>query len=441
MTYELLICLIGLVCLVGLIVIRVPLAYAMILVGGIGVSVLDGPNVMSSQLKDLAYLQFSIFDLTLFPMFVYMGNLAGLCGLSRRLFRAAHAWVGHVRGGIAMSVILACAGFGSICGSSLATTSTMGKVSLPELRHYNYHASLATGTMAAGGLLGILIPPSIVLVIYSVLVGANIITMFKAAMIPGLIALVFFLAAIAIFVRIHPEAAPVHKHTRQENLLGASLGVIPVVLIFSVVIGGIYFEIFKPTPAAALGVFMVAAYGLAVGELNLAKFKQALLSTARSTGLIYLILLGAEMLKIFMVRGHVPEVLSAQMLGSGFEPLTILIIFLMVLIVLGCVMDSLSILLLVVPFFWPVIAGLDFDLPPESVKIWFGILVLIVVEIGLITPPIGLNVFVVSALSKDIGTKKVFIGVMPFLLAEFIRIGLLIAFPALVLWLPFASDT
>lgn len=343
------------------------------LVGGIGVVFLDGFNVIASQLKDLAYLQFSIFDLTLFPMFVYMGNLAGLCGLSTRLFRAAHAWLGHLRGGIAMSVIFACAGFGSICGSSLATTSTMGRVALPELKHYRYADTLATGTLAAGGLLGILIPPSIVLVIYSVLVGINVVTMFKAALIPGIMALLFFLVAITIFVRIYPETAPVHKHTKEEDLLGATLGIIPVVVIFTTVIGGLYFGVFNPTPAAAVGVFMVAVYGLAAGQLNLAKFKLALLSTARSTGMIYLILLGAEMLKIFMVRGGVPQALSAQMLGSGFEPLTILIIFLLVLILLGCIMDSLSILLLAVPFIWPVIASLDFGMPIDDVKVWFGI--------------------------------------------------------------------
>ena len=221
----------GLGCLIALIAIRVPIAYSMILVGGIGVTLLNGPSIFMSQLKDLAYIQFSIYDLSVVPMFVLMGNIASQAGLSKELFRAANAWIGWARGGVAMSAILACAGFGSVCGSSLATASTMGKVALPEFKRYNYKGSLATGTLAAGGVLGILIPPSIVLVIYAILVEANIVTMFMAAFIPGAIAVIFFLTTIAIYVRLNPDAGPAREAINRHEFWTATFGVLPVMLI------------------------------------------------------------------------------------------------------------------------------------------------------------------------------------------------------------------
>jgi len=436
MSFELLVGLAGLLGLLFLIALRIPIAYAMIVTGGIGVTILNGPLIFMSQLKDLAYIQFSIYDLSVVPMFVLMGNLATKAGLSRELFQAANAWVGWVRGGVAMSAIIACAGFGAVCGSSLATASTMGKVALPELRNYKYSGSLATGTLAAGGVLGILIPPSVVLVVYAIIVEANIIAMFMAAMIPGLLAVGLFLVTIAIYVRFFPESGPSREPMDRQEFWNATLGVLPVLGIFIAVIGGIYFGLFNPTPAAAAGVFLVGLLGIYRGLIKFPQLKAALLETAKTSGMIYLILLGAEMLKIFMSRGGVPQAAVEIMQSSGLDPITILLLMLISLIILGCLMDSLSMILLAMPFFWPVIDGLDFGLGPEELKIWFGILALIVVELGLITPPVGMNVFVIHAMAEDIPMSETFKGVMPFFGAELLRVLLLVAFPGIVLWLP-----
>ena len=437
----------GLVALIALIAIRMPIAYAMILVGGIGTVILSGPLMILSQLKTLAYGQFSIYDLSVVPMFVLMGAVASKAGLSQALFRAANAWLGWLRGGTAMAAIAGCAGFGAVCGSSLATASTMGKVALPELRRYNYSGSLATGTLAAGGVLGILIPPSVVLIIYAIIVEANIVAMFKAAFLPGILAVILFLLTIATYVAIRPEAGPRGGAADRREFTEATMGMIPVLLIFGLVIGGIYGGLFNPTPAAAVGVFLVIVFGLFQRKLDLGAMIGALKETASTTGMIYLILLGAEMLKIFMSRSGLPQEAATWIAGSGLEPMTILILLLLALVALGCLMDSLSMILLVVPFFWPVLVevngglymeadGSGFGMSTEDLKIWFGILALIVVELGLITPPVGMNVFVISSLAKDIPMIETFKGVMPFFAAEVVRVVILVAFPAITLWLP-----
>ncbi|APF39567.1 TRAP transporter, DctM subunit [Chelatococcus sambhunathii] len=447
MTQPLLIGLAGLGVLVFLIAIRMPIAYAMILVGGVGVTLLNGPAIFMSQLKTLAYGQFSVYDLSVVPMFVLMGALATRAGLSQDLFRAANAWLGWLRGGTAMAAIAACAGFGSVCGSSLATASTMGRVALPELARYRYSGALATGTLAAGGVLGILIPPSVVLVIYAVIVEANIVTMFMAALVPGLIAVVFFIVTIAIYVLLRPDAGPRGSAGDRAEFLAATKGIVPVLVIFGLVIGGIYAGLYNPTPAAAVGVFLVAVFGFFRGKLDRAGVTGSLLETAGTTGMIYLILLGAEMLKIFMSRAGVPQATAEWMAHSGLAPMTILLLLLLALVVLGCLMDSLSMILLVIPFFWPVLVEVNgglyqtadaagFGLSTEDLKIWFGILALIVVELGLITPPVGMNVFVISSMAKDTPMSETFKGVMPFFAAELVRVALLVAFPMITLWLP-----
>ncbi|MEX2519352.1 MAG: TRAP transporter large permease [Paracoccaceae bacterium] len=437
----------ALVVLVGLIVVRMPIAYAMILVGGIGVALINGPALMLSQLKTLAYGQFSIYDLSVVPMFVLMGALASKAGLSQALFRAANAWLGWMRGGTAMAAIAGCAGFGAVCGSSLATASTMGKVALPELKRYNYSGALATGSLAAGGVLGILIPPSVVLVIYAIIVEANIVTMFAAALLPGLLAVLLFMLTIAIYVAIRPEAGPKGGAADRAEFVAATYGVLPVVVIFGIVLGGIYGGFYNPTPAAAIGVFLVWIYGIARREIGLAALRDALKETAGTTGMIYLILLGAELMKIFMSRIGLPQATAEWILNSGMTPMTVMILLLVALILLGCLMDSLSMILLIIPFFWPVLMeinggayqgaeGAGFGMSTEELKVWFGILALVVVELGLITPPVGMNVFVISAMAKDIPMIETFKGVAPFFGAELIRVAILIAFPALALWLP-----
>jgi tripartite ATP-independent transporter DctM subunit len=439
--------LLGLAVLVLLIALRMPIAYAMILVGGVGITILNGPALMLNQLKTLAYGQFSIYDLSVVPMFVLMGAIASKAGLSQALFRAANAWLGWMRGGTAMAAIAGCAGFGAVCGSSLATASTMGKVALPELRRFNYSGALATGSLAAGGVLGILIPPSVVLIIYAIIVEANIVTMFMAAMIPGALAVVLFLLTIAVYVAVRPGAGPKGGAADRAEFVAATIGMIPVLVIFGLVLGGIYAGFFNPTPAAAVGVALVWAYGAARGQLGLSAMAEALKETASTTGMIYLILLGAELMKIFMSRIGLPQTAAEWIANSGYTPMTVLILLLLALILLGCLMDSLSMILLVIPFFWPVLVeingglyqmaeGSGFGMSTEELKIWFGILALIVVELGLITPPVGMNVFVISALARDTPMIETFKGVMPFFAAELLRVGILVAFPALTLWLP-----
>jgi len=437
----------GLAVLVFLIAIRMPIAYAMIIVGTVGTGLINGPAILFSQLKTLGYGQFSIYDLSVVPMFVLMGALATKTGLSRDLFRAANAWFGWMRGGTAMATIAACAGFGAVCGSSLATASTMGKVALPELKRFNYSPALATGSVAAGGVLGILIPPSVVLVIYAIIVEANIVTMFMAALIPGILAVLLFLITIAIYVRLVPGAGPVHSASDHHEFWAATRGVIPVVIVFAIVVGGIYAGFYNPTPAAAIGVFVVFLFGVLRGQLNFSNLTSSVRETASTTGMIYLILLGAELLKIFMSRAGVPQASAEWALNSGLAPMTVMVILLVALILLGCLMDSLSMILLVLPFFWPVLVavnggdyqpaeGAGFAMSTDDLKVWFGILALVVVELGLITPPVGMNVIVIAALSKDVPMGTIFRGVTPFFLSEIVRVVLLVAFPVLVLGLP-----
>jgi tripartite ATP-independent transporter DctM subunit len=426
----------GLVLLLFLIAIRVPIAYTMILVGFVGTSIQSGPAIVLNQLKDLAYAQFSVYDLSVLPMFILMGGLAGRSGLSRDLFRGANAWMGHFRGGIAMAAIAACGGFGAVCGSSTATASTMGQVALPELRRYRYAPSLATGTIAAGGTLGILIPPSVVLIVYAIIVEANVVALFAAALVPGLLAIVFFIITIAIYVRLVPGSGPAGARVDRAELLAATLGVVPVLVIFGVVIGGIYAGIYNPTPAAAIGVFLVALFGFAMRRLSWRGTVEAFLETARTTGMIFLILLGAELLKIFMARAGVPQAVALSLQESGLSPLAIMLLIVAIFLVLGCLMDSLSMVILAIPFFWPVVAGLDYGLNPDELKMWFGVIILVVVELGLITPPVGLNVFIINSLAPDVPMRETFKGVMPFFASEIVRIAVLLAFPAITLALP-----
>ncbi|MEM8752583.1 MAG: TRAP transporter large permease subunit [Pseudomonadota bacterium] len=437
----------SLIALVLLIAIRMPIAYAMILVGGIGVMIVNGPTLVLSQLKTLAWGQFSVYSLSVVPMFVLMGALASRAGLSQALFRGANAWLGWLRGGTAMAAIAGCAGFGAVCGSSLATASTMGKVALPELARYRYSGALATGTLAAGGVLGILIPPSVVLIIYAIIVEANIVTMFAAAMLPGALAVTLFILTIAIYVWIRPEAGPKGGAADRAEFVAATAGLIPVTVIFGLVLGGIYGGVFNPTPAAAVGCFLVWLYGAVRRRLGLSAVIEALKETAGTTGMIYLILLGAELMKIYMSRIGLPQATAEWIAASGMAPMLVMVLLLVGLIALGCLMDSLSMILLVIPFFWPVLVELNgglympaegsgFGMSTEDLKIWFGVLALIVVELGLITPPVGMNVFVISALAKDTPMGETFLGVMPFFGAELVRVVLILAFPALTLWLP-----
>jgi tripartite ATP-independent transporter DctM subunit len=428
--------LVGLLALLALIAVRVPIAYTMILVGVTGTALESGPTIVLYQLKDLAYSQFSNYDLSVLPMFILMGSLAARCGLSQDMFRGADAWLGRFRGGVAMAAVAACGGFGAVCGSSTATASTMGIVALPELRRYNYAPSLATGTIAAGGTLGILIPPSVVLIVYAIIVETNIVTLFEAALLPGILAVFMFLATVSIYVRLFPKSGPKGRAVSREEFVSATLAVIPIAIIFTVVIGGIYGGLYNPTPAGAVGVFLVAVYGFVRRRLSLRDTIDALFETARTAGMIYLILLGAALLSIFMARAGVPQAAAALLQNSGLPPLGILVAIIVMFIILGMLMDSLSMIILAIPFFWPMVSGLDFGMSENDLKIWFGIIALIVVELGLITPPVGLNVFIINSQAPDVPMRETFKGVMPFFVSEIVRVTLLVAFPAITLFLP-----
>ena len=447
----------GLVALFGLLAIRVPVGLAMVGVGigGSWVLSLALPYLRFEpylkQFKTLLWNTVANYDLTVVPLFILMGFLASHANLSRDLFQGINALVGRYRGGVAMAAIGACAGFGAVCGSSLATASTMGGVALPELQRMRYAPRLATGTLAAGGTLGILIPPSFVLVIYAIIVEGSIIEMFQAAIVPGLLAVLLFIAVIALQVRLKPESAPVAEPMPPEERRRAILRLLPVLAIFGCIILGLGAGLFTPTPAAGVGVLLILLYGLALrfrGKgLSNAGIRQSLLDTAVTAGMIYFILFGAEVLKGFFTRAGLPTALAEWAGTSGLDPWLVLVLMLLVLILLGCFMESLALILVVVPFFWPALIDINggdyvtaetaaFGLDAEQLKIWFGILALIVVELGLITPPVGLNVFIISSLVRDTPMGEVFRGVMPFFGSEIFRVALLLLFPALTLALP-----
>jgi len=410
----------------------------MISVGMVGYVTIAGPVALLSYLKTETYWRFTSDILSVVPLFILMGQFAAKAGLSQALFNAANVWLGHHRGGVAMAAVGGCAGFGAITGSSLATAATMGQVALPELRRFNYSGSLATGALAAGGTLGILIPPSLVLIIYAVMVEASVATLFQAAFIPGILAALGYILTIAIVVRINPEAGPAGKRETRSVKWAALAEIWPVLLIFLLVMGGIYAGIFTPTEGAGVGAVGTFVIAVTKGGMRLSGFFEALLSTGQTTAMIFLILLGAAIFNAFLGFSELPNLAADFFQHSGFSPFAILLGMIALYILLGFVMDSLSMILLTVPIFWPIIAGLDFGFgfEGEDLKLWFGIISLIVVEMGLITPPVGLNVFVINSMAKDVPMIDTFKGVVPFITSDFIRVALIIAVPSLTLIIP-----
>ena len=448
----------GLAVLFVLLILRMPVGIAMIVVGigGTWVLSLFVPFVRFvpyiRQFKSLLWENVANYDLSVVPLFVLMGYIAAEARLSSDLFKGLEALLSRLRGGVAMAAVAACGGFGAVCGSSLATAATMGKVALPELRKLGYDPRLASGALAAGGTLGILIPPSVALVIYAIIVEGSILKMFQAAVIPGMMAVLGFILVIAVSVKLNPALAPEPKPMARAERRVALRRLVPVLTIFGAIILGLGFGLFTPTPAASIGVFAITVYGFVLrwvtGEgLGLAGLVRAVRSTAITAGMIYLILFGAEVLKGFFTRTGLPQALSDWAATSGLDPMLILVIMLVIFVVLGCFMESLAMILVVVPFFWPTLIALNggdfatadtaaFGMDNDSLKIWFGILALIVVELGLITPPVGLNVFIIASLAQNTRMATVFRGVMPVLGAEVIRVAILLMIPALTLVVP-----
>ena len=422
------------VCLL-LVALRMPVAVAMFMVGGFGFASLAGWPAFLNLLNTAPFGRVSSYTLSVLPLFLLMGQLATRAGLSRQLFDSARACVGHRRGGLAVSTIGGCAGFGAVCGSSIATGATMAAVALPEMRRYGYSGALATGTLAAGGTLGILFPPSIILVVYAVITEQSIGKLFLAALVPGIIATLGYCAAIGAYVRFSPAAGPAAPAMPFDERIRSLAKAWPVAAIFLTVIGGIYLGVFTPTEAAAVGAAAIALVALAARRLPWRAFSDSLLDTARATGMIFLILIGAETFNAFLALSQIPAAMTDALAESGLAPMAILIGILLVYLVLGCVMDSLAMILLTVPVFFPLVTGLDFGYTEEEIAIWFGVMALIVVEIGLITPPIGLNVYAINSLARGVPLAESFRGTLPFLLSALVLLAIILAVPAVCLWL------
>lgn len=425
----------GLMCLL---VVRVHVGIGMFFAGSAAFLAMNQGDfsALLFTLNNLAYARLSNYDLAVIPLFMLMGQFATNGGLSKALFRCAAAFIGHFRGGLAMAATGACAGFGAICGSSLATAATMGQVALPELRAHGYSGRLATGTLAAAGTLGILIPPSVPLVIYAVLTQESIGKLFMAAVIPGLIATFGYMLVIRLHVLLDPKAGPAGPQVSWADRLAAVVEVLPVVGVFLVVIVGIYDGWANPTEAASIGAAACGVLAVWRGGMRWPGLKLSIIGTAHATAMIYLVLLGADVLNAGLAITQLPVDLAAWVKTSGLPPLLVMSAILLIYVLLGCVMDSLAMILLTIPIFYPVVMGLDFwGLSATDKSIWFGILALMVVEIGLVHPPLGMNLFIIQKLAKDVPYMETAKGVMPFLASDLLRIVLLVLAPGVCLWL------
>ena len=419
--------------LFSLLAFRVPIGLAMLLVGCTGTILITGWLPIMSLAKTSAWHLFSNYSLSVIPLFLLMGNFASKAGMSEALFKFAGACLGHKKGGVAMAAVGACAGFGAICGSSLATAATMGKVALPELRRLGYSGALSTGALAAGGTLGILIPPSVILIIYSILTEQNIAKMFLCAFIPGLLAAFGYIVAISIYVRLKQDSGPIKDRVSWKERMYLFKNIWHIILIFVVMIGGIYLGFFTPTEGAAIGAAGTGIIAITNKSFNIKSFIEVIESTAVTTGMIFLVLLGAEFFNSFIALTQLPNLLTEFSKENNLEPLIVVACIMILYLFLGCLMDSLAMILLTIPVFFPLVMSLDFGLSPEETAIWFGILTLVVVEVGLITPPVGLNVFIINKMAKDVPIIDTFKGVIPFLLSDIIRIILLFSFPSITL--------
>ena len=479
-----------------LIFLRVPIGLAMFLGGFLGLIAVTGDaSLPLARLKSETFTTFSNYSLSIVPMFLLMGHFATLGGMSQALFKAAEGWLGHRKGGVAMAAIGACAGFGAICGSSLATAATMSRVALPELRRYGYAGGFSTATLAAGGTLGILIPPSVVLVIYAILTEQNIAKLFIAAFMPGILAAIGYMITISIYVRLNPGSSGTRPRVPYPERFRAMVDVWPVLAVFLSVVGGIYQGWFTPTEGAAVGAFGTGFIAFVQGGLTRKTLSESFYVTARATAMIFFIVLGAAFYNGFLALTQLPQEAALWVSQSGYSPWIVLIIILVFYLLLGCLMDSLSMILLTIPIFWPVIQELDFglvsmidlqsarlsdlvasgkDVPAallfeaqsllasgqeltremtreiglrgvsegslnrvniEHTAIWFGILVLIVVEVGLITPPVGMNLFVINAMDRETPMVETYKAVLYFVTSDLIRVAILVAFPVITLLL------
>jgi C4-dicarboxylate transporter, DctM subunit len=419
----------GIFVLLILLLLRMQIGIAMGLVGFFGFAYITGWGPAFGLLRTVPYTTFASNDLSVIPLFVLMGSFAFAAGMSEDLYRSVRTLFGSLRGGLAIATVAACACFAAISGSSLATAATMSKVAMPEMMKYNYDKALATGSIAAGGCLGILIPPSVILIIYGIITEQSIGKLFMAGFIPGILQALFYIITIMILCRRNPALGPPGPATTTSEKFLSFLKTWQVIVLFLIVIGGIYSGIFTPTEAAGVGAFIAFVFMVLRGKLTWSNLKTTLTSTASTTGMLFLIVLGAMILGYFFSVTRLPFELASMVSNLPVNRYVILILILLILLVLGCLMDSMAIVLLTVPVFYPLILQLNFE------PIWFGILVVRVTEMGLITPPVGLNVFVIQGITK-VPMHTIFRGVTPFLIADVAEIMLLIAIPQLTMFLP-----
>ncbi|GGB84692.1 C4-dicarboxylate ABC transporter permease [Marinobacterium zhoushanense] len=430
--------LIGFVLLMVLILIRLPLAIAMGMVGVGGFAWMQmvgygNPRGLDAALNMIASVAFDTglaYGLSVVPLFLLMGNLITESGMSKELYRAANAFLGHFKGGLALATVVSCGAFSAVCGSSMATAATMSKVALPSMREYRYSDGLATGAIAAGGTLGILIPPSVILVIYGLMTESDIGKLFIAGLIPGLIGVLMYMAAVAFAVRINPQSGPAGPRSSWRERLQAMKGVWGINLIFIIVMGGIYAGIFTPTEAAGIGASGAFLIALFSGRLNFMMARRALSNAARTTAMLFFLVIGAVIFSNFINLTGLPVIMRDWVLAQGVSPMLVILMLIGVYLLLGCVLESMSMILLTVPVFYPMVEALGFDL------IWFGILVVVVTEISLITPPVGMNVFVLRGVVPDVKLSTIFKGVTPFWCADILRLLLIATVPSLSLMLP-----
>lgn len=421
--------LIGIVVLIILLFSKMPIGAGMAIVGFVGFAAVVGFEPALGVLRTVPYTTFSEQSLSVIPLFLLMGAFAFNSGMSEDLFNAVYKWIGHWRGGVAMATIVACACFAAISGSSLATAATLGAIALPEMKKYRYDDGLATGAVAAGGSVGILIPPSVILILYGIITEQSIGKLFLAGIIPGIMEAVFYLFTVSYLTYRNPQRGPRGPRSTLGEKFGSLKGAWEVMLLFVVVIGGIYKGVFTPTEAAGIGAFGTFFFSLVRKRLNWGNFKMSLSSTVQTTGMLFLIILGAMIFGYFLSVTRLPMDLASAVSGLPVPRYVILIIILAIVMMLGCIMDSMAIVLLTIPVFYPLIEHLNFD------PIWFGILVVRVTEMGLITPPVGLNVFIIKGIS-GVPTGTIFKGIIPFLTADVLQVIVLLLFPQIVMFLP-----
>ena len=419
-----------------LMALRVPIAAAMFIPGVVGYWVQTDTANTINFLKGSAVARLTVYELSVIPLFLLMGQFASQGGLSRDLFRAAAAVVGHIRGGLAMAAVLSAGAFGAVCGSSVATSATITQVAYPQMRQLGYGGRLSTAALASGGTLGILIPPSVPLVVYAILTEQNIAKLFAAAILPGLLAMFGYVMVVWLFARAKPEQAPQSVRLNWQERGSALLSIWPISLIFMIVFGGIYGGLFSPTEGAGVGAVLTLLAGLAKRELKFPGIRASLVSTAETTGMVFMIFLGADMMNACLALTEMPKYVAEWVAALPLPPLSIVGAVLLLYILLGCVMDELSMLLLTLPVIFPAVMGLDlWGLTYESKALWFGILLLMTVSFGLIAPPIGLNVYVVNSLAKDVPMTETYKGLVPFLAWDAARMLALLIFPIICLGL------